>query len=217
MDRYNAVIDALQKGEHRYNSRLNAEKTCLHLEYGALEFGGVKFDRDDFHENEEAFNDFFDTVNLYCDLKELYIVHDGMYQISSRISEFENLDVLSIEGTRIFTIDLKRIPKGVKRFTIIPNCSEYKNVMWDLRHLPESIEYLKIPGCEDEHDWPVLKYFENLTEIDLSHDHHCHYKYDDDGNDVDYEADVLTPWLKKYKSWQFDADRSLVHILPELT
>lgn len=219
MDRHNAVIDALQKGKRRYESRLNAEKTCLHLEYGPLEFGGVNFDKlADVEGNEAAFNNFFDTVDLYYELKELYIDHHGMYQIPSKISEFTNLKSLTLEGSRIWTIDLKRVPFGVKRFTISPNAGDMRqDVMWDLRHLPESIEYLKLPGCGfDEHDWPVLKYFENLEEIDLSEDHPYHDECDADGNHIDYEADVLTPWLKKYKSWKFDADTSQVHILPQL-
>ena len=213
MERHVIVVDALLKAERRYHSRLNAKKTCLHLKYEPLEFGGVKFDA-----NEEGFNDFLDTLSMYCELEELYIDHDGINQIPSKISLFENLNVLSLKGSRIGTIDLKRIPACVKSLTISPNGGEIiqQDVMWNLRHLPNSIEYLKLPGCgAHEHDWPVLKYFENLLEIDLSEDHPYHYEYDADGNQIDYEHDVLKPWLKKYKSWKFDADTSRVRILRE--
>lgn len=180
------LVEALKAEKRQGFSRLNEDETCLAI-HDHLVVAGNDFGHDDC-----AFDELFDVLQLYSTLTSLTIHHHGMKSIPLSLLRFSHLKALDIHGSRLWVVDLHRLPEQLASLKIVPNGGQCMDVMWQLHKLPDDIEHLDVPGYDDP-DWPVLPVYDKLRTVVLK-----------EFSLADHLEDILPQWLKKYESWSFD-------------
>lgn len=189
------LLEALKAEDRKGFSWLNEDETCLAM-HSHLVVAGHDFGHDD-----DAFDALFDALQLYSTLTSLTIHHDGFHSIPLSLQHFYRLRALDIQGSRLWDVDLRKLPEQLVRLKIRPNGGQRMDVMWQLHRLPDDIEHLDLAGYDDP-DWPVLPVFDKLRTVVVG-----------DFSYAGYLEYILPQWLKKYESWSFDRATSTVSSL----
>jgi hypothetical protein len=105
----------------------------LRLDYYSAEgFDGCK---------EESYNNYFDELNEYDTLEELYIHTDFIHNLPSNVLKFTKLKKLEIAGSRFWNLTMERVPVSVEKLimtehsNLSPRCIIGMNRLVNLKEL----------------------------------------------------------------------------------
>lgn len=148
-------MEILQRKKHFnkiYDFYITEDFRYLHLSYP--NFNG------DYRTSVETYNSFFDNLNKYSEVKQIFIETDSMNNLPCNISKFINLEKITVSGSRWWSLSMIYLPQSIKSVSFIEQTNLNERCLVGIEKLT-NISYLEIDDF-----WHITPHFLEYEMID---------------------------------------------------